>query len=378
MRVLWGEIRKLLWWRNLLIVLAVGAIYYWVMASSMVDMFPNGHPMAEEHQYALEWRDEFGPALEPSEAAVIRERLAQLVAEADAIVAADPTLAAEQVRTWRDTRIGPELSSEANDVVWEKLLHDGGVGWKIEAVEGSLELYQPLAMPLEPVQARRIQQVNANEEWHAIQSQPLLSFADEYVWALSGLVFLVGLLVAAPLVTADRVSGVRQLQATSTVGRRLLRAQLVASCLVSVAITVVVLGVAVVPVRGFGFGAFWTTGIQSFMAVELFPRVTLGEYCGLMIGLLIIIGLLGALIGFVLSRLNRAYPALAITVMVALAVGLPSIMLLADRPLSYTAPLNAIAATPFSQPIAVGLLVGLAFLMAVVQVRRELTVDIHE
>jgi len=90
MRVLWGEIRKLLWWRNLLIAFLLGAIYYWVIVWSLVGLFPNGHPMTEHHHYTQAWHDEFGPTLEPSEVAVIEARLAALVREADAVIAADP------------------------------------------------------------------------------------------------------------------------------------------------------------------------------------------------------------------------------------------------------------------------------------------------
>lgn len=382
MRVLWGEIRKLLWWRNLLLVLAVGGIYYWVAAWGVTAAFPNGHPMTEDHQHALAWHDEFGPVLEPADIAVLESRLAALVQQADALIAADPTLAAAGVTGWRawTEREEPDaFGPEAERVVWELLLEPGGVGWRIQGMVGTLESYRPQATE-DTTGARlaRVQEINRTEEWRSLQSATLLDFLVEYLPPLAGLAFGVSLLVSAPLVTTDRVSRLRPLQAASLTGRRLLRIQLAATAVVSTGVTGLLLVLTSLPLAGFGFGTFWDTPIQSFTAGSLYPSVTLGQYCWLLAGLVGLTGLLAGLIGFALSRANRAYPALAISIMAALAAGLPSISALLALPLTYDSTVALLLGTPFAELIVLAVLVAAALAVCLTLVGRERRIDIDD
>lgn len=380
MSVLWGEIRKLLWWRNLLLVLILGGLYYWALPWGYVIGFPNGHPMAESHQFALAWHDEFGPTLEPDEMTVLQTRAAALVDEADAMIAADPTLTAAGFHTWADLGQREHVTPDADEAIWELLHGEGGIGWKIYAIDSFVEGYGPVVATSDPTPAQlgRVQQINADEEWRALQSPEVLEFFGHYVPRLSGLMFLVSLLVAAPLVTTDRVSRVRQLQAASLTGRGLLRVQLTATVAVTLGITTLLLGLTSLPLAGFGIGTFWNTPIQSFAAPYLYPPATLGQYCWLLAGLMLLIGVLAGLIGFVLSRANRAYPTLAISLMGTLAVGLPALSMLTELPVTYLS-LPALALnTPFAQLIALAGLVAAALAISLVQVHRERRIDIDD
>ena len=382
MRVLWGEIRKLLWWRNLLLVLAVGGIYYWVTVWGVTTAFPNGHPTAEDHQHALAWHDEFGPRLEPADIEVLQSRLATLIAQADTLIAADPTLAAAGVtgwQAWAEREDADAFGPEAERVLDELLYEPGGLGWRIQGMTGDLDRYQPRDNPedMTPAQLTRTQEINRTEEWRSLQSGPLLDFLVEYLPPLAGLAFLASLLISAPLVTTDRISRLRPLQASSLTGRRLLRTQLAATALVSIGVTGLLLLLTSVPLAGFGFGTFWDTPIQSFTASYLYPAVTLGQYCWLLAGVVGLAGLLAGLIGFVLSRANRTYPTLAIGIMAVLAAGLPSLSTLLTLPLTYYAPAAVLLGTPLAQPIALAALAVLALTVGLAQVRRERRVDVE-
>ena len=383
MSVLWGELRKLLWWRNLLLVLAVGGIYYWVFAWSQVGSFPNGHPMTEDHELALAWHEEFGPSLDPDEIAVIESRLAEMVGGADAIIESDPVLRAAGLHGWHDVIVDEGGDPAVEQVVWELLLGDDGPGWKIQSASWFLESYGPvLRDPVNqsPAQLVRIEQINQAEEWRSLQSPTLLDFLTAYLAPLASLLFLVNVLLAAPLVTTDRVNQVRQLQAASATGRRLLRVQLAVTSGVSIIATAVLIGLTSLPLARFGFDAFWGTGIQSFTSASLYPSVTLGQYCWLLAGLLMIVGILAALIGFILSRANRGYPTLSISLMVALALGFPTLskMLGTSPALSYESPLGRVLGTPFATMLALSTLAAAALAVCLIQVRRERGIDVED
>ena len=379
MRVLWGEIRKLLWWRNLLIAFLLGAIYYWVIVWSLVGLFPNGHPMTEHHHYTQAWHDEFGPTLEPSEVAVIEARLAALVREADAVIAADPTLAANGVTGWRAYTEREELNPETDPIVAELLFQPGGLGWLIQGMGTDLEGYRPVGLDqLTPAQLARAEEINRTGEWRSLQSAELLQFLLDYPPRLAGLAILIVLLIAAPLVTTDRVSRLRRLQLSTPTGRGLLGIQLIATVTVTVSATALLLVVTSLPLLGFGFATFWDTPIQSFTAGVLYPSVTLGQYCWLLAGTVLLAGLLAGFTGFAVSRANRAYPALAISVMAGLAVGLPFSSTLLELPVTYYALAANLLGTPYAQLIVPATLAAVALAVCLVQVHRERTVDIDD
>lgn len=345
----------------------------------MVGLFPGGHPMAEQHQATLAWHDEFGPTLQPADVAVIDSRVAAMVQEADAIIAASPTLVANGITNWKAYAEREEISPETRKLVDDLLFQPGGLGWRIEGTESELEGYQPLALDdLTPAQLARAQEVNRTEEWRSLQSAELLQFLLDYPAGLAGLVLLVSVLIAAPLVTADRVSRMRPVQACTSTGRRLLAVQLIATAVVTLGVTILLVIGTSLPLAGFGFATFWDTPIQSFTAGSLYPAITLGQYCWLLVACVLLVGMLGGLVGFALSRANRAYPALAISVMVGLAAGLPLAFRLLDLPLTYFSPLAYALGTPFGPPIALATLVVVALAVCLIQLRHERHLDIND
>lgn len=382
MSVVLGELRKLLWWRNLALVLAVGGLYYWVVAWSQVDLFPNGHPMTEEHQFALAWHDEFGPTLDPGEMAVIESRLATMVSEADRILGADPALAATGVHSWQEVITRDDLDPAAEQIIWQLLFTTDGLGWKIHAVSSLAEQFGPLPehSDLTPAQLGRVRQINETEEWRAVQSAPLLDFLTGYLPASVSLLFLVNLLIAAPLITTDRVNRVRQLQATSATGRRLLRIQLATTIGLALLVSAGLIGLISVPVARFGFSTFWATGIQSFATTNLYPSVTLGHYCWLLAILLVTVGVLAGLLGFLFSRLNHSYPTLVISLMITLALGLPALTtLLGGAPaLGYGSAAARLLATPWAALIVLTAVSAAALAAGLVLTRREHIIDIQD
>ena len=207
-----------------------------------------------------------------------------------------------------------------------------------------------------------------------------LDAAGRLFLGIASLLFLVNVLLAAPLVTTDRVNQVRQLQAASATGRRLLRVQLAATSGVSIIATAFLIGLTSLPLARFGFDAFWGTGIQSFTSASLYPSVTLGQYCWLLTGLLMIVGILAGLIGFILSRANRGYPTLSISLMVALALGFPTLskMLGTSPALSYESPLGRVLGTPFATMLALTTLAAAALAVCLIQVRRERGIDVED
>lgn len=381
MRVFLAEVRKTLWLRNLLIAGTLGALYYWAFVWTIVELTPNGNPETEMHQYAISWHQQFGPSLDTGEIAAIEVEANDLVRQADSMIAADPTLAAAGIRSWAQLAATEVDNPDVERAQWALLFGDGGLGWRIQAIQISLEAYGPLSA--DPLAGRaeisRIEQINSRAEWRHVQSPAVVvNFLGQYPGRLATLVFLVVLLITSPLLTSDRVSRLPPLQASSSTGRPLMWRQLAAVLTVAALTTAAVLGLTSLALGELALGLFWDTPIQSFNTPgAVYPPITLGETC-LLLGVLIgLCGVLAGLVGFAWSYASRTYQGLALTVVATLAAAFWAIPQITDFAFRYQSPLAALTGNPWAPLWVWTGLVGLGLTLDLLLVRHAQASDVE-
>lgn len=366
MRVFLGELRKVFWLRNLLIAATVGALYYWVFIWQLVEVFPNGHPATEIHQITIALHTEFGPTLEPDEIQVLAARQQKLISQADALIAADPTLTAGGFQSWASLETAEDPTPDVDTSRWTLLFNDTGIGWRIEATAHILDNYAPIPTPAgtSDAEVARITQINQSQEWRNLQSPVLLDFLGVYPKLLTTLVFLVVLLTVSPLLTTDRVNRLPQLQSTTITGRRILTHQLGAVLTASAAISLALLAVTALPLGRLELSQFWDTGLSSFNgAGRVYPPISLGLHSLILAGLVLLAGIVAGLIGFALSRTSRSHPALSLALVATLAVALWVISLTGEGAFGYSSLPAALTGSPWS-PLALWAGLSLIALLA--------------
>lgn len=298
-RVLISEIHRILSARNLLLATIVGALWYLGLCWPQIEYLDDNEPNI--HRVALDLTTRYGPTLEPDEFIGVQADLVRLTAEADSLVAAQPDLAAAGLHTFADVHSRGDLDTATSGLIWQVLLDDDGVGWRVQAYQGVVAsyhdaettLYANWSEPTVPV-AQRIDKIIDAREWRSIQSAALLEQGGTYLEKVAILVVVVVLLLVGPLVTGDRATRVRALQATTRTGRRTLAIQLAATLLVS-ALTAIAVGIlSGLALARFGLFSFWNNPIQSFLvgpSLYLW-NLPLSGYAAVWLGLLALVGIL--------------------------------------------------------------------------------------
>lgn len=383
-RVLWGELRRILAPRSLLIAVLVGGLWYASIGWSRIETIGTSSPNV--HRLALDLTRRLGATLEPTELSQVQAELARLTAQADALVAATPELAAAGLHTFADVQQYDRTDEKTAEVIWRLLYTDDGLGSQVETHQNVVDQYQNAVTTLQAkkkqaptqTQARRLQQVIDDQEWHSLQSDELLTFGTSYAYQVAVVVLLMVLLLAGPLVAGDRVARVRQTQASTRTGRRLLAVQFLATLLVS-AVTAGVVGVAAGLVLGrFGLFAFWNNGIQSFLTGPVYLwNWPLRSYGWCYLGLLMLVALLAGSVGFVLSRTSDSYTKLALWLTVAAILLSQLLRPIFEYPFTFDNPLTMLSGIPAAGPIALVLLTAAALLAGTLVVRAERHIDVE-
>ncbi len=269
------ELGKALRPRNLLITALLALLAYTGFVSGMLDVFEGGHPSIEGHDLAVANRHRFGPYLDESALKQLRSERELLWAEADAVLATSSELTAAGLTRFEDWHLtsDDELYSVGSSLLYSPMTDPRPLGFRIDALTHLIEEAEDAPTGAYPV-----------------ESEYLLEVMHHHAARLMGLVFVVALIVAAPLATEDRHHRVTPLQRSSRVGPQLLWRQYLATVCAALAVGLVTFGVGMLPLERTSIGIFLDDSMHGlgFLPAPVVP-LSLGVY-------LAALGLLAALI----------------------------------------------------------------------------------
>jgi uncharacterized membrane protein len=120
------------------------------------------------------------------------------------------------------------------------------------------------------------------------------------------MVMLSVLLLVSPLVAADRLRRMSQLQYTAKIGRKIICRQLAAVMISAFVLAVILIGVFCAIFYSAGLFEFWNHGVTSFLnGPQFLLPLTQGNLIVIMTGLAIVLSLAVACAAFLLSRFSR-------------------------------------------------------------------------
>ncbi len=318
MRILCYELRRI--WRLpvLLVLLALGAMQYFLFMDFSIRYFPNGHPAIEQYELAREWTEKYGTTMEPEEYEDAKRSYEALLAEADAQIAADPRFTASGVMGWEDFRL------RWNENIWQEeppaedltelqeLLYGeacGWIGYRIEALSTALSFYENRAIFTEvlpeqtPAEQRRAAELAAGPGVSGIFPEECTRNLSEYMCWAGVFAVLSTAILLTPNGAQANLSRTSAEQWTTRTGRRTVWYQFAAALLSAAGLFLLEYLIFGSIYTASGAGFFWDSPTQSFLSNMRFCfDLTYGQYVLCLLGMALLLMLGTAGLAFVLSH----------------------------------------------------------------------------
>ena len=317
MRIIWAECKKILAGRNLLLILAVGALFLWAYLSAVMNpLYEGGDPLS------FELLERYGGEMDRQEFEDYKRWCDDTAKRMDAVVENTPECAALGVSTWEEYK---EKSSE---------LSDSGEYEQWEAFTDSVlnrnrELYfRMYDMELIASQYEFMLEQRAEGQWtqertslmpgNPIYERNYLMYAQNFIFM--ALVCVV--LLTSPLIVRDKHARMREVQYASRAGRGLLGRQLAAALLAAFALITVFAVIFVLLYLVQGTAPFFGCRLGGFQDyLDLWFPLTFGQMIMVHIAVMYLLGLGFAAAGFFLSRISSGVVTLT-ALLVPLLAGL--------------------------------------------------------
>ena len=83
MRILWNELKKILTWKMLLLLIFVNSVLYFFLIEFHIEHFPNGRPALDSYNIGIEMIEKYGTHMDEEEFLDFKEIYDSQVKEAD-------------------------------------------------------------------------------------------------------------------------------------------------------------------------------------------------------------------------------------------------------------------------------------------------------
>jgi hypothetical protein len=422
MRIFGGELKKLWNGKLLLLIVAFGVITWFAFLNRDILAFEFMQEDGIYGRYQTEMFERYGETLEPEELADfdIPTKLAEVYATGDAIIAAEPVFAKydihsfEQYLDWLDdgyfviyvddrgytgsllgvtVEEGGEDDPAAREYYDDRLAMDTVLNappgsmideWmRLSNIENryvhyreQLETY--IQDDLRPVVVRDTEQLLASGNNSLISDFLMFQFSS-YATTVGVLAVIATLVLALPLLTVDRARNMPSLQYSSTVGRRVLRIQLVATAMSALALSIVLTAVFFTPFLAVS-GSYWNTHIMSLGTWGMWLyNITFGQYVLILAGMIVALCIGTACLAFILARFSSN---IVTVVIKAVPAGIALAMLSAFATNAALSDTNIVFDKVFRgqfdvpEVIVCGMVALVALIATVIVVTREARVDV--
>ncbi|MCI8647199.1 MAG: hypothetical protein HFE76_10550 [Firmicutes bacterium] len=289
------ELKKIWNPKILLFLLLAGLLFGFLFLEQSLRYFPNGPVAAAQYQLMELWTEEYGTQLDEKEHADAAERLKKELGVTDPAVDSDAL---------------DEYAKDSGELQqqWAGALY----AYDIRKDELKSVLKNPAHTT---AQKERASYMLKEDKKNGIIPYEVPQHATEYWRWISVFITLSVMLLLAPAVTRDTLTGVRRLQYTSRRGRKILRTQFSAMLLSATGITLVELLVFGVLYLCLGPWHFHSSPINSFFyGLMYWFDLSFGQYLGCILLIMVLLAAGGAGTAFFFSCFSRTYISLMLKI----------------------------------------------------------------
>lgn len=240
MRLLIHEIRKILTWKMMLLLILVNGILYFLMIEFHIANFPNGRPALDSYRIGIEMVEKYGTKMTEEDYIDFKKSYDAQIQEANQYLQAHKEFVDLGITTYEDF-LNMNLENEKESSLHYKIMFEESVNifWELQersrligfhdVKEKRLEDYKALATS---EQKARIDELIDKGHYQVYPEVVIMNF-NEFILSVTIAIIVSVILVTSPVMIKDRLQQMVDLQYSTKKGRDLYKSKLFAGLISS-------------------------------------------------------------------------------------------------------------------------------------------------
>ncbi|MFC5587474.1 ABC transporter permease [Sporosarcina soli] len=305
MRVLWNELKKILAWKMLLLLVMLNSVLYFFLIEFDIKHFPNGRPALDSYHIGIEMIEKYGTHMDEDEFLDFRKAYDEQVIEADQYLQSRREFVEAGFDTYEKfknfDRDNEELYILHSKVMFEE--KEVNTFWELQERERLIEFYDmkdELRGYDNTQQKQRAEELIASKKYGVYPEVVIMNFRDFIGNVTIAILFSV-VLVISPMILKDRSRQMLALQYTSKKGRNLFKTKILAGLIstfsVITALLIVYFGVYSLN----DTSMYFDVPVNTFIGNESWYDPTFFQYILLCVAAIYVIGVVFGLLAMSFS-----------------------------------------------------------------------------
>lgn len=309
MRVLWNELKKILTWKMLILLIFMNSVLYFLLIEFDIKHFPNGSEIYT-YNIGVEMTEKYGITMDEEEFIDFKKTYADEVKKADNYLQSREEYVEEGLGTYEKFRDYDRInnSGRASDLIDEVFFnHPVDLFWELQERERLLDFYEykeniPNADRNTKQQQKRYEELIAQGKF-GIYTEVIIKRFETFIANVGIAIFFSVVLVISPTILKDRVRQLVPIQYTTKKGRNLFKTKILAGVIATIIVITALLSVYFSLYSLNNTSMFFNVRINTFIGNESWFDPTFFQFILLCIAGIYIIGLVFALLSMVFSSL---------------------------------------------------------------------------
>ena len=307
MQVLWNELKKILTWKMLVLLIFVNSVLYFLLIEFDIEYFPNG---SEIYSYNLgvEMIEKYGITMDEDEFIDFEKTYADEVTKADDYLQSKVEFGEEGLGTYRKFRDydwwnASERTSELHDDLFFNQSVD--LFWELQERERLIEFYEwkdVIQDGLTKKKQQRYEELIAQEKF-GVYTEVAIKNLKTFIANVGIAILFSVVLVISPSILKDRSRQIVPLQYSTKKGRNLFKTKLLAGIFATFIVITALLTVYFSLYSSNNTSMYFDVRVNTFIANESWFDPTFFQFILLCIAGIYIIGLVFALLSMAFSSL---------------------------------------------------------------------------
>lgn len=307
MRVLWNELKKILTWKMLVLLIFINSVLYFLLIEFYIENFPNGSGIYS-YEMGIEMIEKYGTTMDEEEFIDFKKAYANQVEEATQYLQSREEFVEVGLDTYEEFlaydwwNAPQEIDELRSDIfINEKV----DLFWELQERERLLDFYEMKEIVpdvLSEKKRQRFEELIAQEKFGVYPEVVIMNFKSFIANVAIAILFSV-VLVISPTIVKDRTRQVVAIQYTTRKGRNLFKTKLLAGIIATFILITALLIVYFSLYSLNNTSMYFDVRVNTFIANESWFDPTFFRFILLCVAGIYIIGLVFGLLSMVFSSL---------------------------------------------------------------------------
>lgn len=307
MRVLWNELKKILTWKMLVLLIFINSVLYFLLIEFYIENFPNGSAIYS-YEMGIEMIEKYGTTMDEEEFVDFKKAYANQVEEATQYLQSSEGFVEAELDTYEkflayDWWNAPEeIYALRSNVFFNEQVD---LFWELQERERLIDFYdvrETIPDVFSDKKRQRFEELIAQEKFGVYPEVVMMNFKSFIANVAIAILFSV-VLVISPTIVKDRTRQVVAIQYTTRKGRNLFKTKLLAG---SIATFILITALLIVYFSLYSLNhtsMYFDVRVNTFIANESWFDPTFFQFILLCVAGIYIIGLVFGLLSMVFSSL---------------------------------------------------------------------------